>query len=54
MNQYVFGIDVGGTTVKCGLFQENGTLLEKWEIPTRTEECGKWILPDVIKTIQDK
>ena len=37
MANYVFGIDVGGTSVKCGLFQTDGTLLDKWEIPTRTE-----------------
>ena len=34
MANYVFGIDVGGTSVKCGMFQTDGTLLEKWEIPT--------------------
>ena len=38
MGSYCFGIDVGGTTVKCGLFQTDGTLVDKWEIPTRTEE----------------
>ena len=35
------GIDIGGTTVKCGLFTTEGVLLEKWEIKTRTEENGK-------------
>lgn len=54
MKKYVFGIDVGGTTVKCGLFQTDGTLLEKWEIPTRTENNGDQILPDVAKTVSDK
>lgn len=54
MNQYCFGIDVGGTSIKCGLFLEDGTLVEKWEIPTRTEEEGSKILPDVAKSIQDK
>ena len=34
--QVVFGIDVGGTTVKCGLFTAEGKLLDTWEIPTRT------------------
>ena len=43
MEQYLFGIDVGGTTVKCGLFRRSGELLEKWEIPTRTEENGRQI-----------
>ncbi|MDO4337301.1 MAG: ROK family glucokinase [Eubacteriales bacterium] len=54
MGLYCFGIDVGGTTVKCGLFQTDGTLLDKWEIPTRTENCGENILPDVAKTIEEK
>ena len=35
MGKYCFGIDVGGTSVKCGLFQTDGVLVEKWEIPTR-------------------
>ena len=51
---YCFGIDVGGTTVKCGLFQTDGTLVEKWEIPTRKENKGEHILPDVAETIQNK
>ena len=38
---YCFGIDIGGTTVKCGLFTTEGVLLEKWEIKTRTEENEK-------------
>ena len=54
MTRYCFGIDVGGTTVKCGLFSSDGNLLEKWEIPTRTEEHGKYILPDVGQTILKK
>ena len=51
---YCFGIDVGGTSIKCGLFSTDGTLLEKWEIPTRTEDCGSQILPDIAKTINEK
>ena len=54
MGSYCFGIDVGGTTVKCGLFQTDGTLLDKWEIPTRTENKGENILPDVAAAINDK
>ncbi|MDC7290247.1 ROK family glucokinase [Blautia schinkii] len=54
MGLYCFGIDVGGTSVKCGLFLTDGTLIEKWEIPTRTENNGSEILPDVAKTIQAK
>ena len=54
MGSYCFGIDVGGTTVKCGLFQTDGNLVDKWEIPTRTENKGENILPDVAKAIQEK
>lgn len=54
MGLYCFGIDVGGTSIKCGLFLTDGTLVEKWEIPTRTENSGCEILPDVAKTIKEK
>ena len=54
MGKFCFGIDVGGTSVKCGLFQTDGVLVEKWEIPTRKENSGEAILPDIAKTILDK
>ena len=54
MKKYCFGIDVGGTTVKCGLFSEEGVLLDKWEIDTRTEDSGSHVLPDVAETILKK
>ena len=54
MKNYCFGIDVGGTTVKCGLFTVDGEVLDKWEIKTRTEENGKNILPDIAETINAK
>lgn len=47
MTRYIFGIDLGGTTVKLGLFNTDGTLLGQWEIPTRTENSGAHILPDI-------
>ena len=37
MKQYGFGVDIGGTTCKIGLFDMNGTILEKWEIKTNTD-----------------
>mgnify|MGYP000024884269 CR=1 FL=1 len=54
MSQYVFGVDIGGTTVKLGLFDGEGNLLEKWEIPTRKENDGSKILPDVAESIEKK
>lgn len=56
--RYGFGVDVGGTTVKIGFFNEVGKLLEKWEIPTRTADGGREILPDiaaeVLRTMQTR
>ncbi|MCM1424711.1 MAG: ROK family protein, partial [bacterium] len=51
---YIFGVDVGGTTVKMGLFDKDGNVLEKWEIPTRTENGGEKILPDIADSIRAK
>lgn len=51
--KYAFGIDVGGTTVKLGFFTQDGVLLEKWEIPTRPENGGSAILPDIARSIED-
>lgn len=52
MTKKCIGVDIGGTTVKMGLFEIDGTLLRKWEIPTRKEEDGLHILPDVAASIR--
>ncbi|MCR5591080.1 MAG: ROK family glucokinase [Lachnospiraceae bacterium] len=54
MSKKVFGIDIGGTTVKMGLFTEQGELLDKWEIPTRKDNGGAGILPDIAESIKKK
>ena len=54
MKPYAFGVDVGGTTVKMGLFTTEGDLLDKWEIPTRTEHGGESVLPDIASSIREK
>ncbi len=54
MSKIVFGVDIGGTTVKMGVFSAEGTLLQNWEIPTRKEESGSLILPDVAASILAK
>jgi glucokinase len=54
MSRYAFGVDIGGTTVKIGLFSREGKLLEKWEIPTVKDNNGERILPDVAKSLLDK
>ena len=52
--KYCFGVDVGGTTIKMGLFQETGVLMDKWEIVTRKESDGEYILPDIAASISAK
>ena len=54
MSQYVFGVDIGGTTVKLGYFDAEGNVLDKWEIPTRKEDNGSNILPDIAASIEKK
>lgn len=54
MKKYGFGVDIGGTTCKIGLFETTGGLVEKWEIPTRKENNGENILPDVAAFITAK
>lgn len=52
MKRYVVGVDIGGTSVKNGLFDAEGNLIEKWEIPTRKENGGELILKDVAAAIE--
>ena len=54
MSKCIFGVDLGGTTVKMGLFTPEGEVSEKWEIVTRKEDSGKLILPDIAQSIKDK
>ncbi|MBO5610253.1 MAG: ROK family glucokinase [Eubacterium sp.] len=54
MEKYVFGVDIGGTTVKIGLFSVEGELLDKWEITTRTDDGGAYILSDIAASIENK
>ena len=54
MAKYVFGVDIGGTTVKLGFFSTEGVLLDKWEITTRKDEGGAYILSDIAASIEEK
>ncbi len=49
--KFGFGVDLGGTTVKIAFFNNLGELLDKWEIPTVTEDNGGHILPDIAASI---
>ena len=52
--KYCIGVDIGGTTVKMGLFEEDGKILDKWEIVTDTSEEGKAVLPNIASSIAAK
>ena len=54
MGKLCFGVDLGGTTVKMGIFTVEGSLLEDWEIPTRKEDKGAYILDDIAASINKK
>ena len=49
--KFGFGVDLGGTTVKLAYFNEQGELLNKWEIPTDTSDSGSRILPDIATAV---
>ena len=54
MKEYAFGIDLGGTTAKVGLFTTAGDLLEKWEVATDTSNAGEHILENLAAAIRGK
>ena len=56
MEKFYIGVDVGGTSIKMGMFSHTGELLEKWEIPTRVDEDEDTdrILPDIAESIEKK
>ena len=54
MKEYAFGIDLGGTTAKIGLFTTSGALLEKWEVPTDPSNAGEHILENLAAAVLGK
>ena len=52
MSKRLYGVDLGGTTVKMGLFDTEGNVITKWEIPTVKDHGGKHILPDIAESIK--
>ncbi len=54
MKKYAFGLDLGGTTCKVGLFETDGVLLEKWEVPTDTSCGGANILKSLAEAVLNK
>jgi len=51
MGKYIYGVDVGGTSIKMGLFNYEGSLLDSFQIPTNKEDNGNYVLFDVTKAL---
>jgi len=54
MHSFAIAADVGGTSVKLGLFTPDAQLMDKWETPTRTEDNGCHILPHIASAIRER
>lgn len=52
--KYCIGIDVGGTTIKHGIFTDQGELIDKYELPTRCGENGRYLFSDIAEGIRSK
>lgn len=50
--EYLFGVDVGGSSVKIGMFSTEGMLLDMSRIPTDRTKDGRNILPDIHKELK--
>ena len=50
---YKFGVDVGGTTVKIGLFSGDGKLEEKYEIATDKSDQGAHIIEHIAAKLEE-
>ena len=48
-----FGVDIGGTDIKIGMFSEECHLIEKWSVRTDLSEQGRHIIPDVAAGIRE-
>lgn len=54
MDNCCFGVDIGGTAIKVGLFDAHGNLLDKWVVATRKTDNGKEVLKDASDFIDSK
>ena len=51
--KFSFGVDIGGMSVKFGLFSSISGLLEKWKIPTDRRNAGQNVLSDIVKSMRE-
>ena len=51
MKKWTIGVDLGGTEIKFGLFDDQ--LQKNWTIPTNRQDQGAYILEDIAKSIKE-
>lgn len=53
-NQWIAGVDLGGTTTKIAFITMDGEIVHKWEIPTDNANEGQNITVNIAESINDK
>ncbi|WP_096201252.1 ROK family glucokinase [Bacillus sp. FJAT-45350] len=51
VEQWLAGVDIGGTSIKVAFVNKYGDIIKKWEIRTNTSEEGKFITTEITKSI---
>jgi len=54
VRKYNLGIDIGGTSIKIGLFDIDGNLLEVFTLKTNLRDHGRYILFEIASLIKKK
>ncbi|SFA71073.1 glucokinase [Lentibacillus halodurans] len=54
MGKSIIGVDIGGTTVKIGIIDNDGNIMDKWEIPTDKANYGASVISDIWASISEK
>ena len=50
--RYVFGVDILGTHIKFGFFQEDGKLLDKWQVTLPRQGDSNLIVPTIAEEVE--
>lgn len=51
--EWLLGIDLGGTTVKLAFVGQEGAVIHKWEIPTNLLDNGVHIVPEIASSVKE-
>lgn len=51
--EWLLGIDLGGTTVKLAFVNKGGAIVHKWEIPTNLVDNGIHIVSEIASSVKE-